>query len=403
MLNLINEKNNTKGFNKQSSHLSDTSNKIAFRPRNNYFVPLSKQRQYSFDFLNDSNIDSSNLDIFNNISHLSINQNSNIYSDTSSERSDTPSSSITNASSVNSNFVNFVNSNNNTNLPFYFEKNAYESAIENSIPASSSSSSDTSTTTLSTHIDNDEHNDNLNILNTCKLDIEENKTDMKCIEKSEQIQDNIAFKLKSETEKSSDQKSKLISFSSVEIDSKTNEKSQNNRNDTKIEKEDTYCGYVESFPYYYKLNRLYNALAVQKLQADRLRKSNNSSPFMIQQNINKNPASNLVSYSPKSNTPGLSANIINQNRLIQWDSKTNNLPINQNHLPMSQNNIQYMSPNSSSTSKSQVLQNQQNSILISTNSPPNNQFLDNFQNQHINRYYFIILSNKILNIFKQIN
>ncbi|CAF0745868.1 unnamed protein product [Adineta ricciae] len=32
-----------------------------------------------------------------------------------------------------------------------------------------------------------------------------------------------------------------------------------------------YCGYVESFPYYYKLNRLYKALAIQKL-------SNNGSP-----------------------------------------------------------------------------------------------------------------------------
>lgn len=397
MLNLINENNNTEGFKKQSSHFSDTSNKIAFRPRNNYFVPLAKQRQHSF--LNDSNIDSSNIDIFNNISHLNMNQNSNIYSDTSSERSDTPSSSITNASSVSSNFVNLVNLNNNTNLPFYIEKNAYESTIENSVPASSSSSSDTSTTTLSTHIDNI-HNDDLNILNTFKLDIGENKTDMKCIEKSEQIQDNIAFKIKSDSEKNYDQKSKLVSFSSVEIDLKTKEKTQNNRNDTKTEKDDTYCGYVESFPYYYKLNRLYNALAVQKLQADRLRKSNNSSPFMIPQNINNNPASNIVSYSPKSNTPRLSANIIHQNRLIQWDSKTNSLPINQNHLQMPQKDIQYLSPNSSSTSKSQVLQNQQNSILISTNSPPNHQYLDNFQNQHMNRYYFIILSNKILNIFK---
>lgn len=36
---------------------------------------------------------------------------------------------------------------------------------------------------------------------------------------------------------------------------------------------DAYCGYVESFPYYYKLNRLYNALAVQKMQTDRLKKT----------------------------------------------------------------------------------------------------------------------------------
>ncbi|RNA12126.1 hypothetical protein BpHYR1_017468, partial [Brachionus plicatilis] len=34
-----------------------------------------------------------------------------------------------------------------------------------------------------------------------------------------------------------------------------------------------YCGYVESFPYYYKLNRLYNALALQKMQTERLKKA----------------------------------------------------------------------------------------------------------------------------------
>ncbi len=33
-----------------------------------------------------------------------------------------------------------------------------------------------------------------------------------------------------------------------------------------------YCGYVESYPYYYKLNRLYNALAIQKLQTDKFKK-----------------------------------------------------------------------------------------------------------------------------------
>lgn len=45
-------------------------------------------------------------------------------------------------------------------------------------------------------------------------------------------------------------------------------------------KEDSYCGYVESFPYYYKLNRLYNALALQKMQTERLKKSGllNNSP-----------------------------------------------------------------------------------------------------------------------------
>lgn len=34
----------------------------------------------------------------------------------------------------------------------------------------------------------------------------------------------------------------------------------------------SYCGYVESYPYYYKLNRLYHALAIQKAQQDRFKK-----------------------------------------------------------------------------------------------------------------------------------
>jgi hypothetical protein len=51
-------------------------------------------------------------------------------------------------------------------------------------------------------------------------------------------------------------------------------------------KEDSYCGYVESFPYYYKLNRLYNALAVQKMQTERMKKTT----IMNNPNVNS-PAS----------------------------------------------------------------------------------------------------------------
>lgn len=48
--------------------------------------------------------------------------------------------------------------------------------------------------------------------------------------------------------------------------------------DSTSKKDDSYCGYVESFPYYYKLNRLYNALAVQKLQTERLKKNGMLNP-----------------------------------------------------------------------------------------------------------------------------
>jgi hypothetical protein len=37
-----------------------------------------------------------------------------------------------------------------------------------------------------------------------------------------------------------------------------------------------YCGYVESFPYYYKLNRLYKALAIQKLSHPNGKTTHNS-------------------------------------------------------------------------------------------------------------------------------
>jgi hypothetical protein len=50
----------------------------------------------------------------------------------------------------------------------------------------------------------------------------------------------------------------------------------------------SYCGYVESYPYYYKLSRLYNALTIQKMQSDRLRKQligpTNKHPQQVQLN-----------------------------------------------------------------------------------------------------------------------
>ena len=52
---------------------------------------------------------------------------------------------------------------------------------------------------------------------------------------------------------------------------KVTDEMSNNLNGEK-KGDSAYCGYVESFPYYYKLNRLYNALALQKMQADRMRK-----------------------------------------------------------------------------------------------------------------------------------
>jgi hypothetical protein len=56
-----------------------------------------------------------------------------------------------------------------------------------------------------------------------------------------------------------------------------------------------YCGYVESYPYYYKLNRLYNALAIQKLQTEKFKK--------IMRNKQQQPQQYSQQSSPASKSP----------------------------------------------------------------------------------------------------
>jgi hypothetical protein len=80
-----------------------------------------------------------------------------------------------------------------------------------------------------------------------------------------------------------------------------------------------YCGYVESFPYYYKLNRLYKALALQKLSlnTNQMGKVAHNPPvshqqrrvphhqYQQQQNYNNNTTSipSSLSTSPPTPTP----------------------------------------------------------------------------------------------------
>lgn len=58
----------------------------------------------------------------------------------------------------------------------------------------------------------------------------------------------------------------------------------------------SYCGYVESYPYYYKLNRLYNALAIQKLQTEKFKKIMRNKPQQYSQQ--SSPASKSPSTTP---------------------------------------------------------------------------------------------------------
>lgn len=81
-----------------------------------------------------------------------------------------------------------------------------------------------------------------------------------------------------QTEKDDVQTPKKVSDSEEEkakMSPKSNKKAESKR-------DSSYCGYVESFPYYYKLNRLYNALALQKMQTERLKKAG----LLNQSNIN---------------------------------------------------------------------------------------------------------------------
>ena len=163
-----------------------------------------------------SNLGLLNFDFMNNSSLAAFN------SETSSERSDTPNSCVTTASS--SYFTNF----NNFGFDGFFPSENLDS-----------SSSSTSTTVY-----------------------ESNKDDVQTPKKVSDSEEEKAKK-----------------------SPKTNKKIDQQKRDG------SYCGYVESFPYYYKLNRLYNALALQKMQTEKLKKAGMLNPA----NVN-NPAAIAQAY-----------------------------------------------------------------------------------------------------------
>ncbi|CAF0763763.1 unnamed protein product [Brachionus calyciflorus] len=216
-----------------------TQNRLSFNDSSCYFSSSSSSCASSFGSEDYSHWFNNNSELFqtdkeNNLSLLNFDFNSiNFNSETSSERSDTPNSCVTNSSYF-SNFNNF----------------AFDGLL---FPSESLDSSVSSVTTI--------------------------------------------------TPESDVQTPKKVSDSEEEKIKKSPKVKKEAKNDQ------SYCGYVESFPYYYKLNRLYNALAVQKMQTERLRKAgllspaNMNNPVAVAQAIAAYNAINPLATSPGSTTP----------------------------------------------------------------------------------------------------
>lgn len=340
---------------RQSQLIDLQDDQLPFGQNNSFFNPLHK-RENSFGFLNEAanpSLNSSTINSFNNMNSgfIYANQCDNIYSETSSERSDTPNSCVTNSSSVSSSFPSFMNL--NAIVPFSFDKaplssNSQETQIftntinDTGSPSNSSTSSETSTTTISTSA-------------------EPIKSFNEDFDLNEIFKNNNKSKSSKKQIQSSVDKSKLESDSNGQNNKKNNEMAKHG-NDKVSKSEDTYCGYVESFPYYYKLNRLYNALAVQKMQADRMKKNGHASPMTVK----NQPGSTQNAFNSHINQQmnGFGNNTVSQQQ-NRGGSKHNSIAISPSQFQMEKNSCFL----GNSPSKGNFPQ--QNSILIPTNSPTN--------------------------------
>lgn len=326
-------------FNQTSSLFSDQQSKF-IQPNSFGFTGFNQNSQNNL-YGNTNN----SFETFNKLNYLNLGTNS-IYSDASSERSDTPNSCITNSSYLMiPSPLSFISNSKETN---YFDNNNYDLSNKNdSIKAplnqasllnavgspvnsssTSSSASDVSTKTIGKHVI-DRTEDEIKLLDE---QIDNNKMDLLV--------------------ESSIEESKMNRFE------KNVSTSPNSNSQAKADKkEETYCGYVESFPYYYKLNRLYNALAVQKMQTDRLRKTgvfnNNSTTSSISTTPNNTPNTQQFA-SPNNNSTGLLYRNLNSN------SPKPNLGTSPNQYN------RYNGITSPSSSPSQISNNNNSSILNST-------------------------------------
>ena len=354
--------NQMKNLSCQSQLIDLKEDQLPFSQGISFFKPLSK-RENSFGFLNDTT-NLNNLNSFNSINSgfLYANQcdNNNIYSETSSERSDTPNSCVTNSSSVSSSFPSFMNL--NAIVPFPFDKGSLASNQatqrfsnplgDNGSPTNSSTSSETSTTTISTGTEPiKSFNEDFDLIEIFKKNNNKPKSSKKHNQASGGQKQSLPFNNNDRSKQEPEQNGKVN-----ELANQANDKGKS---------EDTYCGYVESFPYYYKLNRLYNALAVQKMQADRMKKSGYVSPMTIKGQQQGTPPN---SFSPHGNQKVSGFNN-NNNPMNQQQSRIGSRQ--QGNMTVSPSRFQMQSNTFMGNSPSKGNFPQQSSVLIPTNSPPN--------------------------------
>lgn len=253
-----------------------------------------------------SNFEQYNNNINNNKLNYLTMGSANIYSDASSERSDTPNSCITSNSSflMIPSSISILKETTYDSPVVFMDSNSVKTDLNNTksllnvvgSPVNSSSSSSTASD-VSTKTTIASKN-----LYTNPIDDDDLK-----LKQEEQIEN---IKMDMIVEASIDEASKICKSNS----SSPAPLSPNSEKKTdQAKKEDSYCGYVESFPYYYKLNRLYNALAVQKMQTERLRKTGI---------FNNNSNSSSLSTTPNPASTGTTPNQSNANLMRNLNSNS---------------------------------------------------------------------------------
>jgi len=353
-----------------------------FSNRTSFIQPSS----FGFSTFNANNpsISSSSSSSNNNSNNNNSQTFYNIYSDASSERSETPNSCITSSSYLMiPSPIMFApkENNNNSNQTDYFDATSFmdtnnktSTLLNVGSPVNSSSSSSTASNVSSkTTVQTNDFKQQEDQLDNIKMDL--------IVESSiDEAKSSMNNKINNSEKSSSPSRSSPNGKSKLEQENK---------------KEESYCGYVESFPYYYKLNRLYNALAVQKMQADRLRKSglfnnqqnnsntNNNTTTTTTNNNNSNNSTTAGSLSTTpNNTPNqqqlsIGPNNNNTSNLFR-NSPKSTLGTSPNQYIMNRinNNLTASSP----TSSPSLITN--NSILNSTSPPGAN--MPKFTNQRLN-------------------
>jgi trimeric autotransporter adhesin len=287
---------------------------------NSSIEPAIKNSEEKFDSNSFLMLDNLNSLLSNNNHDCNNKNNNKLYKEVTqnaistaiyTDRSDTPSSCLTNESSASHFMIPSPTpsslSSLSATMTFYENQNelvphsphqlgwrepliskfndAY--ALNKNILLASSSESSTSTTKHSDESIAESLSTKSKISGSDKF-IEDKKDSKNSINLKTREHHNSASKIDEASNKEKEFNDKLSEFSNKDLspqEKQSNTDDIKSKNDAK-KKDESYCGYVESFPYYYKLNRLYNALAIQKMQTERLKKTSLFNQLQQAQSMN---------------------------------------------------------------------------------------------------------------------